>query len=94
MISFQGIGRERVTKNKKAISKWKKVTNTIKFINVSKNCVVEKRPSTRNRTRNHSKWTIIRIAFSAVNFLLRKSKKEQLNIKVHFQSNIINVLAL
>ena len=80
-----------MTKNQKAISKWKKVTNTIKFINVSTNCVVEKRPSTINHARKYSKWTIVRIAFSAVNFLLRKSKKEK--PKVHVQYNIKNVLA-
>ena len=93
-ISCQVYGKELVTstKNQKALSKWRKVTNTIKFINVSKNCIVNQKPSTINRAKKHSKWTIVRIAFSAVNFLLRKSKKEQLNKKVRVQCNLINAM--
>ena len=90
-ISCQVYGKELVTstKNQKALSKWKKVTNTIKFINVSKNCIVNQKPSTINRARKHSKWTIVRIAFSAVNFLIRKTKNQQLHKKVRVQCNII-----
>ena len=83
VLSSEDPVKEQVTQNTKALSKWRKVTNTIKFINVSKNCVV------KPKARKHSKWTIVRIAFSAVNFLIRKTKNEQLHKKVRVQCNII-----
>ena len=88
ILSCDDLVRERVTQNTKALSKWRKVTNTIKFINVSKNCVAKQQPSTMNQSRKYSKWTIVRIAFSAVNILLRvrKTKNEQLHKKVMFNA--------
>ena len=51
-------------KKTSSLSKWRKVNNSIKFISISKSCVgkskLKKKPS---------RWTIIRIAFSMVNFL-------------------------
>jgi len=75
------LGVERVTQNTKALSKWRKVTNTIRFINVSKKCAAKKMSQKRDLTRKLSKWTIVRITFSVMNFLLRIIKNQPPNQK-------------
>ena len=57
-------------------SRWKKVNNTIIFINISKKCAknsLSNNPQL-NKPRRRSRWTIVRIAFSVINFFLRKTK--------------------
>ena len=51
-------------KKTSSLSKWRKVNNSIKFISISKSCVGKSKLK-----RKPSRWTIIRIAFSMVNFL-------------------------
>ena len=57
-------------------SRWKKINNTIIFINISKKCAknsLSNNPQL-NKPRRRSRWTIVRIAFSVINFFLRKTK--------------------
>ena len=64
-------------KRKRAVSKWKKINNTIKFINISKDCAKKTKrfqstPDAAEQKR--SKWTIVKIAISMVSFLTQKTK--------------------
>ena len=65
-------------------SKWKKINNTLKFINASKagigkstdkNCLI------RTKRKNPSKWTLLKNTFSIVNFFSRLQKLESLKFK-------------
>ena len=64
-------------KRKRAVSKWKKLNNTIKFINISKDCA-NKSKSFKNVHDNFgkktSKWTLVKIAISMVSFLTKRTK--------------------
>ena len=64
-------------KRKRAVSKWKKINNTIKFINISKDCA-KKSQRLQNIhdefKQKTSKWTLVKIAISMVSFLTKKTK--------------------
>ena len=64
-------------KRKRAVSKWKKVNNTIRFIKISKDCA-KKSKSFKNIhdefEKKTSKWTLVKIAISMVSFLTQKTK--------------------
>ena len=74
-ISKESVGL-LLNRRKKAVSKWKKVNNTIKFINISKESVKKSRGSKniRDYQQRTSKWTLVRIAISMVSFLTKKTK--------------------
>ena len=64
-------------KRKRAVSKWKKINNTIKFINISKDCAKKTKRfknTSDNVEQKTSKWTIVKIAISMVSFLTQKTK--------------------
>ena len=67
------------TSNINTNSRWKKINNTIRFINASKARI--KRNNTRNylintKRKNPSKWTLIKNTFSIINFLSRLQKEK------------------
>ena len=64
-------------KRKRAVSKWKKVNNTIKFINISKDCAKKSKRFQNMHDeleQKTSKWTLVKIAISMVSFLTQKTK--------------------
>ena len=65
-----------LSKRERAVSKWKKVNNTIKFINISKESAKKTKGSKqfRDLKQKTSKWTLVRIAISMVSFLTQKTK--------------------
>ena len=64
-------------KRKRAVSKWKKLNNTIKFINISKDCAKKSKRFKNIHDefeQKTSKWTLVKIAISMVSFLTQKTK--------------------